>query len=89
MIILDDVESLPYNYQEQLILQYLRFYTCMRNLPDIDDLDKKIIMSIYWFLSDRRHINYCRMPKLCLHILLPGKYIKRKVLTWCNILNKI
>ena len=41
MIILDDIESLPYNYQEQLILQYLRFYTCMRNLPDIDDLDKK------------------------------------------------
>lgn len=36
MIILDDVESLPYQYQEQLILQYLRFYTCMRNLPDID-----------------------------------------------------
>lgn len=36
LIILDDVESLPYHYQEHLILQYLRFYTCIRNLPNIE-----------------------------------------------------
>lgn len=36
LIILDDVESLPYCYQEHLISQYLRFYTCIRNLPNLE-----------------------------------------------------
>lgn len=45
LIILDDVESLPYHYQEHLILQYLRFYTCVRNLPDIE-LTKQVCVNL-------------------------------------------
>lgn len=37
LVILDDIEALPNNlYQEQMISQYMRLYTCLRNLPDLE-----------------------------------------------------
>lgn len=47
LIVLDDIESLPYHYQEQLILQYLRFYTCARNLPSSNvEIEKNIYVNL-------------------------------------------
>lgn len=44
LIILDNAESLAHHfYEEQLILQYLRFYTCMRNMPNIGTKRKTYI----------------------------------------------
>lgn len=31
IVILDDIEPLPYDYQAELVMQYLRFYDCMKN----------------------------------------------------------
>lgn len=30
--IIDDIEPLPYSFQEQLVMQYARFFECMRNV---------------------------------------------------------
>lgn len=50
LIILDDIESLPdHSYQEQMVLQYLRLYSCLRNLPIIDESKKvyvKMLLSV-------------------------------------------
>lgn len=32
IVILDDIESLPYKFQLQLVMQYSRFFECMRNI---------------------------------------------------------
>jgi len=41
LIILDDIESLPdYGYQEQTVSQYMRLYSCLRNLPVMDESEK-------------------------------------------------
>lgn len=59
LIILDNIESLPYYYQEQLILQYLRFYTCIRNMPNIK-MKKEIFVNM---LFSVRPITYKMLQK--------------------------
>ncbi len=50
LIILDDIESLPdIGYQEQMVSQYMRLYSCLRNLPAMDRSDKvyiKMLLSV-------------------------------------------
>lgn len=46
LVILDDIEALPDElYQKQVISQYMRFYTCLRNLPQ-DEIEKEIYVNI-------------------------------------------
>ena len=49
VIILDDVESMPEKYQKEIVSQYIRFYSCMRNYPSIGvekDIYIKLLISI-------------------------------------------
>lgn len=52
IIILDDIESLPFEYQVQLIMQYLRFYERMKN-DAITMGEKKYLVNI--IISMRPH----------------------------------
>lgn len=52
IVILDDVEPLPYAAQKNLIMQYVRFYECMRNVSE-DYSDKKYIINM--LISIRPH----------------------------------
>lgn len=54
IVILDDVEPLPYHAQKELIMQYVRFYECMRNVSEKDS-DKKYIINM--LISIRPHTN--------------------------------
>lgn len=59
LIILDDIESFSDQYQEMLILQYLRFCTCLRNFPDIK-INKKVYIKM---LISLRPTTYKRLNK--------------------------
>lgn len=59
LIILDDIESFPDKYQEMLILQYLRFYTCVRNFPDFK-INKKVCIKM---LISLRPVTYKLLNK--------------------------
>lgn len=54
IVILDDVEPLPYHAQKELIMQYVRFYECMRNVSEKDS-EKKYIINM--LISIRPHTN--------------------------------
>lgn len=45
LIILDDIDPLPQAYQIQLIMQYIRFYECLRNI-DSKEYEKEFLINI-------------------------------------------
>ncbi len=54
IVILDDIEPLPYHAQKSLIMQYVRFYECMRNVSETNS-EKKYIINM--LISIRPHTN--------------------------------
>lgn len=54
IVILDDIEPLPYHAQKNLIMQYVRFYECMRNVSEINS-EKKYVINM--LISIRPHTN--------------------------------
>lgn len=54
IVILDDVEPLPYYAQKKLIMQYVRFYECMRNVYEVNS-EKKYVVNM--LISIRPHTN--------------------------------
>lgn len=88
IVIVDDIEPLPYKVQVELIMQYLRFFECMRNVVNADKFKEYVVNFIismrphtYRILKEYRAFQAFFITRVICkkNMLNLAKYFRRKI----------
>lgn len=88
IVIVDDIEPLPYRQQVQLIMQYMKYYECMKNIS-LNKSEKKFVVNLvvsirphtYRILKEYRAFKAYFVTRVILkkNMVDLSEYFKRKI----------